>query len=231
MKLIIKHLKKDFKETQVLKDVNFEFEAGKIYGLLGKNGAGKTTLFNIIYGEIEQSGGLFFLEENGRLSDISYEQVGMLFSENFLPDFLTGYEYIKFFNDLNGEGQAPDHYLDLMAFSEGDRHRLIKDYSHGMKSKLSLLSIIIGKQKIILLDEPLTSIDVVMAAEIKKILKELRKDHILILSTHMLELAKELCDEIVILSDGRCMPFEHLKNDEDFESKIVELLREDKSGE
>lgn len=231
MKLIIENLKKDFKEVEVLKDVNFEFEAGKIYGLLGKNGAGKTTLFNIIYGELEKSGGQYSLEENGKLSNINYEQVGMLFSENFLPDFLTGYEYIKFFNDLNGQGQAPDYYLDLMAFSQEDRHRLIKDYSHGMKSKLSLLSIIIGKQKIILLDEPLTSIDVVMAAEIKKILKELKKDHILILSTHILELAKDLCDEIIILNDGRCIPFEHLKNNDDFENKIVELLREDKSVE
>ncbi|WP_025730664.1 ABC transporter ATP-binding protein [Atopobacter phocae] len=231
MKLVIEQLKKDFKDKQVLKGASFEFESGKIYGLLGKNGAGKTTLFNIIYGELEKNDGRFYLEENGETLEINYEHVGMLFSENFLPDFLTGYEFVKFFNDLNGDGQTPDHYLDLMDFSREDRHLLIKDYSHGMKSKLSLLSIIIGKQKIILLDEPLTSIDVVMAAEIKKILKALKKDHILILSTHILELANDLCDEIVILHDGQLMPFEHLQNDEHFERKIVELLKESKKND
>ena len=66
MKLVIKNLKKSFDKKQVLKDINFEFEKGKIYGLLGRNGAGKTTLFNCLNEDLEIDSGEFFIEEDGK---------------------------------------------------------------------------------------------------------------------------------------------------------------------
>ena len=83
-----------------------------------------------------------------------------------------------------------------------DGHKLIKDYSHGMKNKLQMLCFMIAKPPVILLDEPLTSLDVVVALEFKKILKSIKKDHIILFSTHILQLAADLCDEIVVLNDG-----------------------------
>ena len=103
---------------------------------------------------------------------------------------------------------------------------LMKDYSHGMKNKMQMLVNIIGSPAILLLDEPLTSFDVVVADEMKKMLKEIKKDHILIFSTHIMELALDLCDEIVILNQGILeeIPKENLDNEE-FKDKIIDTLR------
>lgn len=109
-----------------------------------------------------------------------------------------------------------------------DRHRLIKEYSHGMKNKIQMLCFIIRKPPIILLDEPLTSFDVVVAHEIKELLKEIKKNHIIIFSTHILELATDLCDEVVILNQGYVSALSQEEfNNPDFEQRIMDLLQED----
>ena len=115
-----------------------------------------------------------------------------------------------------------------MSIELEDRHRLLKDFSSGMKAKVALLAIYIQKPKIILLDEPLTAVDVVSASEIKKFFRSLKDDHIVIISTHMLDLAKDLCDEIVLLHNGRLQSLSNLEKDENYESKIVEALKEEK---
>lgn len=87
MKLIIENINKSFNKKEVLKGASYEFEKGKIYGLLGRNGSGKTTLFNIIYKEIEKDGGEILFENEGKKGDLNIEDVGMIFAEPFLPDF------------------------------------------------------------------------------------------------------------------------------------------------
>lgn len=232
MKLILKDIKKSFDKVPVLKGCNFEFECGKIYGLLGKNGAGKTTLFNIIYSEIDaDEGRVSFDTEEGNEKNLDPQEVGMLFAETKLPDFLTGYEFIKFFLDINGTDKTKDarYYLTDMGFSEEDMHKLLKNYSSGMKAKIALLTIILGQQKIILLDEPLTAVDIIMAAQIKKYIRLLKTDHIVILSTHMMDLAKDMCDEIVLLNNGVLKPFDIIQNDDDYDEKIIRALLEDEN--
>lgn len=109
-----------------------------------------------------------------------------------------------------------------------DRHKLIKGYSHGMKNKVQMLMLLIARPPVILLDEPLTSFDVVVALEIKQLLREIRPDHILIFSTHILQLATDLCDEIVVLSDGRLSRLDHsLLDSPDFEARLIELLKDE----
>ena len=97
-----------------------------------------------------------------------------------------------------------------------------------MKNKIQMLCYLITKPDIILLDEPLTSFDVVVALEIKNLLKEIKKDHILIFSTHILQLAVDLCDELVILKDGKLSLIDNniLKSD-NFENEIMDILKED----
>lgn len=102
-----------------------------------------------------------------------------------------------------------DTYFDMVKIDPEDRNRLIKGYSHGMKNKLQMLCFIIARPPVILLDEPLTSFDVVVALEIKKLLREIKKDHIIIFSTHILQLATDLCDELVVLSEGRLQQLDH----------------------
>ena len=232
MKLLIKNLKKSFDKKQVLKDINFEFEKGKIYGLLGRNWAGKTTLFNCLNEDLEIDSGKFFIEEDGKQRKMEADDIGYVLSTPNVPEFLTGREFLKFFIDINKKRikkeKTIDEYFDFMKIENEDRDRLLKDYSHGMKNKMQMLVNIIASPNVLLLDEPLTSFDVVVAEEMKQMLKEIKKDHIIIFSTHIMELALDLCDDIVILNKGLLeeidknnLDNEHLKN------KIIDALKEE----
>ncbi|CAM3586574.1 ATP-binding cassette domain-containing protein [Erysipelothrix urinaevulpis] len=226
MKLIIENLNKRFDQHHVLNDVNFSFEQGKIYGLLGRNGSGKTTLFNCISQEIKCDSGRIYFDDN---QDITNQDVGFVYTTPMLPDFMTGYEFMVFFADIHESKGLNrndiDVYFDRIQFTTDDRHRLIKDYSTGMKNKLQMLCLILIKPKILLLDEPLTSFDVVASMEMKKELINIKESCIMILSTHILQIATDICDKIVILHNGQLEELEvdRLSNEE-FEAEIMEKL-------
>lgn len=231
MKLIIEGLKKNFEKKEVLKDINFEFEKGKIYGLLGRNGAGKTTLFNCLNEDIPIDAGKFFLKDK-EPRKIESDDIGYVLSTPNVPEFLTGREFLKFFIEINKNRikneKTIDEYFDFMKIDNDDRDKLLKDYSHGMKNKMQMLVNIIANPSILLFDEPLTSLDIVVQEEMKQMLKSIKKDHIIIFSTHIMELALDLCDEIVILNKGVLEKID--KNDLDntkFKDKIIEALKEE----
>lgn len=232
MKLVLEHIEKKFDTKTVLKDASFTFEKGKIYGLLGRNGAGKTTLFNCINEDINIDNGKFYIQDDTGERLINSEDIGYVLSTPVVPEFLTGREFIKFFLDINqsniSDKQSVDSYLDFMKINKDDRDKLMKDYSHGMKNKMQMLVNFIAKPAILLLDEPLTSFDVVIAEEMKNMLKEIKHDHIIIFSTHIMELALGLCDEIVILNNGELSEIEKENLDnEAFKNKIIESLKEE----
>ena len=232
MKFIIEHLSKRFEKKEVLRDIDFTFEEGKIYGLLGRNGAGKTTLFNCLNRDLIADGGSFYLEENGIRRDVKAEDIGYVLSTPTVPEFLTGREFLKFFMDINEasvkDPKPLDAYFDYMSIVPEDRDKLLKDYSHGMKNKMQMLINIIAQPNILLLDEPLTSLDVVVAEEMKQLLRSLKDGRITIFSTHIMDLALDLCDEIVLLSHGELEVVEksNLDNHE-FKEKIIAALREE----
>lgn len=232
MKFIIEHLSKHFEKKEVLRDIHFTFEEGKIYGLLGRNGAGKTTLFNCINRDIKMDTGSFYMEEDGVKRGIRAEDVGYVLSTPTVPGFLTGREFLKFFLDINGafvdEPKSIDEYFDYVRIEEEDRDRLLKDYSHGMKNKMQMLINIIARPNILLMDEPLTSLDVIAAEEMKQLLRSLKKGRITIFSTHLMDLALDLCDEIVLLSHGKLEVIDKSNLDSrEFKEKIIEALREE----
>ena len=149
-----------------------------------------------------------------------------------VPEFLTGREFLKFFLDINrdaiGDPKPLDDYFDLMSIGPEDRDKLLKDYSHGMKNKMQMLVNIMARPNLLLLDEPLTSLDVVVAEEMKQLLRSLKDGRIILFSTHILDLALDLCDEIVLLSHGELEAVEraHL-GQADFKAKILAALREE----
>lgn len=96
MKLVLQNVRKSFGEKNVLNDLNFQFEKGKIYGLLGRNGAGKTTLFNCLGGEIQADGGAMELVNDATSRHLEVDDVGYVYSLPMLPEFLTGYEFVRF---------------------------------------------------------------------------------------------------------------------------------------
>ncbi len=230
MKLEIQHLTKSYGEKEVLKDIDFIFEEGKIYGLLGRNGAGKTTFFNAINEDIEIDNGKFFLETEYGKNKLKTKDIGYVISTPVVPEFLTAKEFLEFYLEINEKDRKKtiEEYFELVKISKKDQNLLLKEYSHGMKNKIQLLINIIANPKIILLDEPLTSLDIVVQEEMKKLLKEVKKDHIIILSTHILELALDLCDDIVILSNKKLSKVEKKElNTKKYKDKIIKQLKDD----
>ena len=231
MELVIENLKKSFKQNEVLKDINFTFQEGKIYGLLGRNGAGKTTLFNCLNEDIDIDNGNFYLVDNSLKKDIEPNDIGYVLSTPNVPEFSTGREFLKFFIDINKDRikdlKTIDEYFDFMKIDVNDRDKLLKDYSHGMKNKMQMLVNIIASPKILLFDEPLTSFDVVVSEEMKEMLRSIKNNHIIIFSTHIMELALDLCNEIVILNKGILTEIkkDNLDNN-NFKNKIIEALKE-----
>ena len=230
MKLILKDIKKNFDKKEVLRGASFTFETGNIYGLLGRNGAGKTTLFNCVNEDLPLDGGSFYIEENGAERPVRAEDIGYVLSTPVVPEFLTGREFLKFFIDINKDKikdeKSIDEYFDLVSIEHDDRDKLIKDYSHGMKNKMQMLVNFIANPGILLLDEPLTSFDVVVADEMKQLLRHMKSEHIIIFSTHIMELALDLCDEIVILSEGVLEAVDKANLDNTaFKDKIIAALR------
>ena len=215
MKFVISHLAKSYGKHPVLTDVDFTFEEGKIYGLLGRNGAGKTTLF----------------KDGETKSEVKAGDIGYVLSTPTVPDFLTGREFLRFFMDIHKdeltESKTIDEYMDYVRIPEDTRDRLMKDYSHGTKNKMQMLLNIISTPKLMLLDEPLTSLDVVVAEEMKDILRKQKDGRVLIFSTHLLDIAVDLCDEIVLLNHGKLEPVsrENLDNS-DFKERIIEALKD-----
>lgn len=232
MKFMIEHLSKKFEKKEVLRDIDFSFEEGKIYGLLGRNGAGKTTLFNCLNRDIKADGGKFYLEKDGSRNEVAADDIGYVLSTPNVPEFLTGREFLKFFMDINEKFiqnlKRLDEYFSYISIAEEDRDKLLKDYSHGMKNKMQMLINIIAQPNILLLDEPLTSLDVVVAEEMKQLLRSIKEGHIIIFSTHIMDLALDLCDEIVLLSHGELEVVEKSNLDsKEFKDKIIAALREE----
>ena len=235
MQLILDQITKSFGTKQVLKGASYTFEQGKIYGLLGRNGSGKTTLFNCLSAEFPADGGeVTLVDEYGQSRTPKQGDIGYVLSTPVVPEFLTGTEFVKFFQEISQDksGRTPEQWLDLVGLEPDDRNRLMRGYSHGMKHKIQMLCFLIGKPPVILLDEPLTSFDVVAALEMKNLLREMKEDHIILFSTHILQLAQDLCDEIVLLHQGELEGVDNAKiHTPEFESYIVDLLTQEEDGE
>ena len=230
MKLVIENLNKSFDKKCVLKNINFTFESGKIYGLLGRNGAGKTTFFNCLNEDLKCDSGEFYLSDGKSNKIIESSDIGYVLSTPVVPEFLTGREFLKYFIDINKDDikdlKTIDEYFDIVKINKEDRDKLMKDYSHGMKNKMQMLIYLIASPNILLLDEPLTSFDVVVAEEMKELLKKMKKNRILIFSTHIMELALDLCDEIVVLNKGELLEIKRDElTDKELKNKIINILK------
>ncbi|MBT2574876.1 ABC transporter ATP-binding protein [Bacillus sp. ISL-51] len=204
------NIQKNYSEKQVLRNVSFEVKKGSIYALLGTNGVGKTTTLKIISGLLKPTSGDVLIdgkeidsEQGGQIS----ADIGFVPDHAFLYDYLTGVEYLRFTAEMF---QVPsqqandyiDNMLDTLKLSQ-DGNQLIKTYSHGMKQKLSIAAALIHQPRILILDEPLTGIDLISGKTIRTLLREyVKKGNTVLLSTHLLELAHSLCDTIGIIHEG-----------------------------
>lgn len=235
MKLEVRDLTKRYGQKLILNHVSFTFEEGKIYGLIGRNGVGKTTFFNCINQDIEIDSGSFNIlnNENELEKKLETSNIGYVQSNPIVPEFLTGKEFLQFFIEINKDRidttKSIDDYFELVKLSREDQDKLLKDYSHGMKNKMQMLINFISNAEVLLLDEPLTSLDVVVQDDMKKLFKKMKKNHIIIFSTHILDIALDLCDEIIILNNQKLELIEKKNlNTKSYKDKIIKSLRDSK---
>ncbi|MBO5138929.1 MAG: ABC transporter ATP-binding protein [Bacilli bacterium] len=231
MQLKLNKLTKAYNKNKVLDKVDFTFESGKIYGIIGRNGAGKTTLFRTINKDISIDSGNIKLDN----SNLTINSIGFVESEENVPEFLTAKEFLTFFLEINKDKiknpKTKEEYFKMIDLREEDQNKIMKEYSKGMKNKVELLINIINNPKILLLDEPLTSLDIVVQEEMKNILKKEKKDKIIMISTHILEIALDLCDEIVILNNQKLELVDKKDlNTKKYKDKIIRALKESKDA-
>lgn len=227
---MIEGLTKSYGKKTVLRELNYSFEEGKIYSIIGRNGAGKTTFFNCVNQDEEIDSGNIRIQADQGLREPTFEDIGVVAASPVLPEFLTGYEFINYFVKAHlgvGKTQAvADEYFSLLKIEETDKHKLIKFYSYGMQNKLQLMCCLIRNPKVILSDEPLSSFDIIVSHDIKELLLRIKQDHIIIMTTHIVQLATDISDQIVILRKQR---FENADGDyksSQFQNQLMELLKE-----
>ena len=190
----IKDLSKSFGANHVLKNINLEFDTGKVYGIVGENGAGKTTLFRCIAGMEKYEGEI--TSDFDKLKN----HLGFLQTEPFFFPKITGREYIQLL--CNARGVKPGNISEKNIF-DLPLNQYASTYSTGMKKKLALAAILMQENTVFILDEPFNGVDIqsnMIITEIIHKLKDLRKT--LIISSHIFSTLSDTCDEIHLLKEG-----------------------------
>lgn len=202
MELIVRNLIKDNHGEVLLKNITYTFSSDKITGVIGSNELSLSTFFNVLSGLEEQDEGeVIFFDKNGREKVLSSYDFTNIFSDNYLPDFLTPYEFLEFYDDLypNQADKNIDDYLDLIDVSVEDRHNVIRNASDCLKTKLSLVGLLISKPRVIFWDNPLPIKNAETIQIVKELLSDLTENSIVILGTNVSNIAEEFCDQILLL--------------------------------
>ncbi len=209
--LEINKLTKCFGDFCAVDQIDLQVNTGEIYGFLGPNGAGKTTTIKMLAGLLLPDTGQITIAGHNLLEETNLckQLTGYIPDRPFLYEKLTGTEYLRFISSLYTTGDVDrnlnhaSRYLELFDLTEWQDH-LIESYSHGMRQKLIMTSIFMLDQPLIVVDEPMVGLDPKSARIVKELFKKKAASGTTIfLSTHSLEIAEELCDQIAIIVHGR----------------------------
>ena len=205
----VKNLVKKYGDHTAVDHLSFTVEKGQIYGFLGPNGAGKSTTMNIMTGYLGATDGEVLI--NGH--DILKEPEAAKKSIGYLPELpplymdMTVMEYLKFSTELKKikkeDREAEIEKAFKLVKLADVQDRLIKNLSKGYKQRVGLAQAILGFPEIIILDEPTVGLDPKQIIEIRELIRELAKEHTVILSSHILAEIREVCDYIMIISKGK----------------------------
>lgn len=206
--LEIKKLFKKYNNKIALQDFSIDTEPGDCIGIVGKNGAGKTTLFNILSDiQLPESGSIFYNGEN-IINNFPIElkkKLGVFLNSNLLIDELNAIEYLEFistFYDLKTPQEDIYELLNYFFNDLSDLTKPIKNYSFGMKQKVLLISSILHKPLILILDEPFNGLDIFSSRKLLDILKKILPFTIIFIASHNLSYINEIATSIVVLDDG-----------------------------
>ena len=231
--LKIEHLTKAYGSKKAVDDLSLHIAPGEVYGFIGHNGAGKTTTIKSVAGILPFDSGRILVDG----VDIAKDPIACKQRMAYIPDdpqlyaFMRGTEYLNFVGDIYGVGaaQRQEHiaiYAQAFDMTE-DLGQAIGAYSHGMKQKLALMAAWLHQPRLILMDEPFVGLDPKAAHTLKGMMRTLcDQGGAIFFSTHVLEVAEKLCDQVAIIKDGRLIrsgTMEEVKGDESLESVFLEL--------
>ncbi len=217
--ITIEHLGKQYQDVKALDDLSLEVNKGELFGLLGPNGAGKTTTINILCGLLKPTSGSATVygydiqKESAKIKNL----IGVCVQETAIYPFLTGAENSDLFGNLHTMKKdmlktRRKMLLEKMGLAE-DAKRKAEKYSGGMKKRLSLVLALIHDPQVAFLDEPTVAMDPQSRHAVWDFVKELRKQgRTIILTTHYMEEAEELCDRVGIIDHGKLIALDKPKD-------------------
>ena len=225
------------KGKKIIDKMNLKIEDGIVFGFIGPNGAGKTTTLEMITGVLQIDEGDIFIDGKS----IKTKPIEAKKKFGFVPDSpemfekLTGLEYLNFIGDVYEVNPERLEIVEKLAkkFNIYDSLKdRIQSYSHGMKQKLLIISVLLYNPKNWILDEPMTGLDPQASYTLKELMKEhSKKGNTVFFSTHVLEVAEKICDKIAIINKGKIIYTgtieelkEQLKTDTSLEESFLELI-------
>ena len=235
----VKHLCRKYGEHRAVDDLSFTIENGYVYGFLGPNGAGKSTTMNMITGCLAATSGQVLIDGYDIFEDAqeAKKRIGYLPEIPPLYQDMTVREFLNFVAKAKG---VPKQALDEQLFSvvslaglEEVEERLVKNLSKGYKQRVGIAQALLANPEIIILDEPTVGLDPKQIIEVRDLIRELGKDHTVILSSHILSEVRSVCDRILIISKGKLVAndtpenLEKLYAPKSFEEIFLELTGEE----
>ena len=205
----VEHIVKDYGGRKAVDDLSFTLEKGNIYGFLGPNGAGKTTTMNIMTGYIAATTGTVTVSGHDILREAEEAKKHIGYLPELPPVYgdMTVAEYLSFVADLKKvpKNEKRDGIAKVvkMTMLGGYTGRMIRNLSKGYRQRVGLAQALIGNPEIIILDEPTVGLDPQQIIEIRNLIRSLKEDHIVVLSSHILSEVNEVCDEVIIISQGK----------------------------
>ena len=224
------------KKTNAVDGLSLSIKPGEVFGFIGHNGAGKSTAIKCIVGALNFEDGEILIDGvSVKENPIYCKSVTAYIPDN--PDiyeYITGIQYLNFVGDIYGveasvrESLITDYATRFEIIN--DLGNLISTYSHGMKQKLVLISALIHKPKLLVLDEPFVGLDPLAAHNVKQIMRELcDSGSSIFFSTHVLEVAEKLCDRVGIIKKSKLVAqgsMEEIVGDKSLESIFLEIVKE-----
>ncbi|RVU54805.1 ABC transporter ATP-binding protein [Anaerosphaera multitolerans] len=233
--LKIKNLNKSYGSKHILKNVNLNIDSGDIFGFIGKNGAGKTTTIKAVVGLIDfESGSIEIDNMDIKSNPLNCKKITAYIPDNpELYEFMSGLEYLNFIGDIfeineSEKKEKIEEYSNVFDLNQ-DLYSQISTYSHGMKQKLAIISALIHNPKLLILDEPFVGLDPTATHFLKEQFKEMcQRGCAIFFSTHVLEVAQNLCNKIAIIKDGNIIKqgyTENIVEDSSLENIFLELMK------
>ena len=205
----VKDIVKTYGNHKAVDHLSFSLEKGKIYGFLGPNGAGKSTTMNIMTGYIASNEGTVTINGHDILTDAEEAKKCIGYLPEIPPLYMdmTVLEYLQFAAELKKvpKKERRDQIAKIMSMTMlGDYgDRMIKNLSKGYKQRVGLAQALVGFPEVIILDEPTVGLDPQQIIEIRNLIRSLKEEHIVILSSHILSEVNEVCDDVMIISHGK----------------------------